>query len=569
MPSPFDRWTYDQASRHRQLPKWLAANRAFYEGDHWQREKGWIGPHVSADTSLSATELMTEVERGFVSVNKVEEGVNRHRDAVVGHPVTWHWAPRRFLPRGEVPTAAEATAISDIEASMTRWWDEKGLQDLVADATATLLWAARAAIRNHVPSGFIVTTVDETTGAVERGVLASTLDEALFVIFPEHPRPEDGFVYQDPRTKESVAVLFVLRTNDDGTNDDYVELTFRDGPDIVYRQLPRSPKRSQPSEVRIRALGPLPFLEMKLKKPLVSESVRQNQKALNFANTMIPRNLETGGFLERTMLNAEMPGDWEYNADGEKVRFIPKAYTLGAGSTAWLQGTSYKDAQGNTHMMNPSITYREPIDPKPATTSAGHHERNMLSEMRQEHVLTNTETLMSGKSREQARAGFEGSVRPTKRAVERLVQDLQESALALAEWFLGVPGKWTSKFRCLATCRVDIGPVAADEREQDAAAVAANAMSLELYMERSGINDVDAELARIRNAPDYLLKLWKSRFEVMKAGVDAGLSAEAVAELLEFGQDVLAILKKDRQQAIKDAQELNPQPDPTTQPAAA
>ena len=97
-----------------------------------------------------------------------------------------------------------------------------------------------------------------------------------------------------------------------------------------------------------------------------------------------------------------------WSADGEKVRFIPKAYTLGAGSTAWLQGTSYKDAQGNTHMMNPSITYRDPIDHKPATTSAGHHERNMLSEMRQEHVLTNTETLMSGKSREQARAGFEG-----------------------------------------------------------------------------------------------------------------------------------------------------------------
>ena len=49
----------------------------------------------------------------------------------------------------------------------------------------------------------------------------------------------------------------------------------------------------------------------------------------------------------------------------------------------------------------------------------------------------------------------------------------------------------------------------------------------------------------------------------------ADLPLDAVAELLEFGQDVLALLKKDRQQAIKDAQELNPQPDPTTQPAAA
>lgn len=567
MASTFDRWTYDLASRHRQLPKWLKENRAFYEGDHWQREKGWIGPHVGADTSLSATELMTEVERGFVSVNKIEEGVNRHRDAVCGHPVSWHAAPRRFLPKGEVPTSAEATALAEIEASMTRWWDEKGLAELVSDATATLLWAARAAIRNYVPAGFVVTTFNEDTGQNERGILASTLDEALFVIFPEHPRPEDGYVYQDPQTKEQVAVLFVNRTNDDGSVDDYVELTYRDGSDIVYRQVPRSPKRTQPQEVRIRALGPLPFLEMK-RKPLVTESVRQNQKALNFANTMIPRNLETGGFLERTMLNAEMPGDWEYNADGEKTKFIPKSYTLGAGSTAWLQGTSFKDAQGNTHMMNPSVTYREPIDPKPAATSAGHHERNMLSEMRQEHVLTNTEALMSGKSREQARAGFEGSVRPTKRAVERLVQDLLESALALAEWFLGTPGKWTTNFRFLANCRIDTGPVSPEEREQDAAAVAANAMSAELYMERSGINDVDAEIARIRNDPNYQLKLWAQRFAVMEAGTKTGLSAEAVAQLLELGDDVVNIIKKDREQAIAEAKELEPEPQPQEDVAA-
>ena len=567
MASLYDSWTYDNAARHKPVPRWLAANRAFYEGDHWQREKGWIGPHVSADTSLSATELMQEVERGFVSVNKVEEGVNRHRDAVCGHPVIWHWAPRRFLQRDEQPTAQESTGINEIEASMTRWWDEKGLMDLVQEATSTLLWAARAAIRNHVPSGFIVTTMDED-GDTIRGVLASTLDEALYVIFPEHPRPEDGFVYIDPKTKEQVAVLFVNRTNDDGSVDDYVELTYRDGPDIVYRQLPRSPKRTAPSQVRIRALGPLPFVEMRLKKPLISESVRQNQRALNFANTMIPRNLETGGFLERTMLNAEMPGDWEYNEAGEKVNFVPKHYTLGAGSTAWLQGTSYKDAQGNTNLANPSITYREPIDPKPATNSAGHHERNMLSEMRQEHILTNTETLMSGKSREQARAGFEGSVRPTKRAVERLVQEIQESALALAEWFLGTPGRWTSKYRCVATCRIDIGPVSPEEREQDAVAVTANAMSLELYMERSGIQDVDAERNRIRNDPLYQLNLWSQRFKVMKEGTEAGLSAEAVAELMDLGADVLAVIKKDREQALAEAKELNPPEQPPQEVAA-
>lgn len=568
MASLYDRWTYDLALKHRALPRWLTVNRAYYEGDHWQRMKGWIGPHVGADTSLSATELMTEVERGFISVNKTEEGVNRHRDAVCGHPVAWHWAPRRFLKKDEVPTAAESTGIAEIEASMTRWWDEKGVMELVQEATATALWAARAAIRNHVPSGFIVTNVDEE-GNVERGVLASTLDEALFVIFPEHPRPEDGYTYVDPKTKEMVAVLIVNRINDDGSVDDYVELTYRDGPDIVYRQLPRSPKRSTPAAIRLRALGPLPLVEMKLKKPLISESVRQNQRALNFANTMIPRNLETGGFLERTMLNAEMPGDWEYNAEGEKTNFKPKAYTLGAGSTAWLQGTSYKDAQGNTHLANPSITYREPIDPKPAVNSAGHHERNMLSEMRQEHVLTNTEALMSGKSREQARAGFEGSVRPTKRAVERLVQDLQESALALAEWFLGTPGKWTSRFRCIATARIDTGPVSAEEREQDAAAVAVNAMSLELFMERSGYNDVDAELARIRNAPDYQLKLWSARFKVMKEGTDAGLSADVVAKLLDLGTEVVGLIEADRAQALEEAKELKPQPDPQEQSAAA
>ena len=125
-PTDFDAWTLETAKQvvAGKVHKWFAEVRDYMEGRHWRGSKGWVGPHVNPDLD-EGDRVMTEVERGFVSVNKVEEGVNRHRDAVVGHPVTWHWAPRRFLPRGEVPTAAEATAISDLEASMARWWDEE------------------------------------------------------------------------------------------------------------------------------------------------------------------------------------------------------------------------------------------------------------------------------------------------------------------------------------------------------------------------------------------------------------------------------------------------------------
>jgi hypothetical protein len=82
---------------------------------------------------------------------------------------------------------------------------------------------------------------------------------------------------------------------------------------------------------------------------------------------MLPRNVVTGGFLERVLLNAQMPGYW-VDANGNRTtdinarkKFVALPYKAGAGTTNFVRGMDYLDAKtGETKVTDPQIQWREP-----------------------------------------------------------------------------------------------------------------------------------------------------------------------------------------------------------------
>ena len=550
-PTDFDAWTLETAKQvvAGKVHKWFAEVRDYMEGRHWRGSKGWVGPHVNPDLD-EGDRVMTEVERGFVSANKVDEITTTHRDAVVGTPVAWHAGPRQFLAPDEELTDEQKKRRAELEAMMTKWWDRVNASDGLAQVILNLLCYGRGDVRHIVPPHMIVTGEDGTTG-----VPVTTVEEALDNIFLEVLEPETATVYRHPRTLQDISIVLVREDQDE-----WAELTFLDNAgNTVFKKV--GAPGSAPQRI-VTTMGRRLNVTEVTRRRFVTQQILENQKALNLALSMIPRNVVTGGFIERTMLNAQMPGTYEYNDDGSIKRFIPASYRLGPGSTAWLVGVKTTDAQGNEQIATPTIERGEPVDPKASIGAVSAHERLILSEAKQEHVLTNSDNLMSGKSREQARHRFVGSCRPTKISAETVTVFMLEGALVLAEWFAGDPGAFSDEWRFLANATIDTGPVGADEREQDLAMVNAGTMSPELQMERAGVLDVDAEVARIRSDPLYTLRLWKERFTVLGLAEAAGVPVEVAAEFIGVTSDDLKKMtdkiQEKRQQAVDDQIKTTP-----------
>jgi hypothetical protein len=225
--------------------------------------------------------------------------------------------------------------------------------------------------------------------------------------------------------------------------------------------------------------------------PLITEPVRQHQALLNMAKTMLGRNVVLGGFLERILLNAQLPGAW----DGDT--FVPDPLRVGAGTTNVLAGLPIYNERGEVSgYTSPSVVYRDPVPVTTFEATAMAAYRGILEETFQTHVLETVSSAASGESRKQARADFAASLGPTVAEAERAGRWLIETALAMAAAFSGQPGRYDG-LRGVFACRVDTGPVSSDEQAQARENVKAGIMSEETAMARVGIDDVDAEKARI------------------------------------------------------------------------
>lgn len=481
MPTPFDTLTAASLVRDVQArtPAWMATNAAFVAGDHWQGGAGWVGPSpVAGDPS--AAQVMSEIARAFISRNALREVVQRHTAALIGHEPAWSLTLRRFLAENEQPNADEQARIAEAEAALTAWWDERGAHQLVQAAAATLLWAERAALRLYVPRGLLV------DGAIPPGELA----EQLARIYLDAPAPAQAELRTDPDTQRRAGVYLFQEGRTV-----YAEVCAVDDADgmTVLRVLGPD---GLVDESRLDLGGRL-LLHEATRAALITEPMRQHQKLLNLARTMLGRNVVLGGFLERVLLNAQVPGHYETDSASGLQRFVAEPFRVGAGTTNFLMGAELRDATGQiTGYANPSVVYRDPVPVDTFERTSDSAYRSILAEAQQLHAMLSSDASASGESRRQAMADFLQSLLLTQPALERLVRWLLETTLALAAYAAGVSDRYAD-LRAVVTCRLDPGPIPADELRLVIDLVAAQIISRQTAMARAGVADTDAETALV------------------------------------------------------------------------
>jgi hypothetical protein len=544
----------------------ILVNRAFYTGDHWQYGSGYIGPHPS-QTDAAFNDAMVEIANIFTSQNAIREVTDRHAAGVVGRPFRWALVPRRATGDSK-PTTDEQTAIDEASGLLRQWLTARKVPTLIGNATATLLLAERAAIRLVVPAGLAKVNADGTTT-----VAAKTIEQALAKVWPEHPTPEASAVACDDDTKlEAGVVTYEASEYDDATDkadtSEYAWICFlNQGGDTVIRILSdddepaATPEATddepggvavgessidtpRPGDAQLKLGGRLTMFEMH-RPALITPQVQQSQRALNFAATMIPRNVTTGGFVERLLLDASVPGQYVVGPDNVK-RFVPSPLKLGAGTTNFIEAAEYEttNPQGEKVVTRgkPTAVFRDPVKPDASITAKQEHYESILAECGQLHVLITGDAQASAVSRIQARAEYLNTLLKTKPEVEAALSWLIETALAMAEAIAQQPGKYTNVVRAQVSCKLDTGPITPEERKTIEASIGVT-ISQETAMLMLDIEDVDAEQSRMAEDPasraeyakdigDALTKLTTAGATLKGAAKIVGLTPEQIADLM-------------------------------------
>lgn len=564
----FDAWTLDQAKKAAALgtdikPLVEQATK-FYDGDHWQNGDGWIGPRPQPGEE-GEQEVLAMIQTAFVSRNVIKEIVDRHARGVIGFEPAWRFIPRRPMEDNEDPTPAEQTDIDDIEAALTDWWNTRKVPSWLKAAVADLLQARRSHLRLYVPKGLLVdgpavAQDDGTTKPGPRGVSVNSQDGlagALKFVYVDHPPPMNAAVYTDPDTQQSVGIL-IYKPNagsvDKQEGQETAELTYlNEIGQTVIRTVGQDAAGS--SNFTFDLGRNLTLFEMS-REPLITTQLTQGQKALNLALSMLPRNVVTGGFIERILLNAQMPGYW-VDASGNRTtdinarkRFVALPYKAGAGTTNFIRGMDYIDQKtGETKVTDPTVSFREPAPVTAPVEAKRSHYQDMLEEADQAHVLLQAEATPSGRSREQARQDYIDSLTDTRDAVEAAGRWLLEATLAMAEMLAGRANVLVAQYRCDFTVKINAGPQTDAERTANDTSVEKRRLSRETAMERDGVLDVDAELAKINEDPTSQLTLLKTQFEVMAAATGAGMGIVGAAKLVGLDTKQIKIIEDDLAEA--------------------
>lgn len=472
--------------------------RAFYEGDHWQGGDAWIGPVPDPDGDFG--DLVDDIEHILVPHPGTEDIVNRARDAISANEPRWSVTVRRALADDESPTTQEQTDIDVAEALLTDFWDGQEVLEEIQKVVEDICLGGRGIMRIVVPVGELIVGPN---GEVR--VPDGPVDEQIRRIFPVFARCDRAVVARDRHTMRQVGIYAYALTDPlTGATRNFAEMTYLDD---LGRTVIRTVGREGDTDLEGNVLPGewtadlgrrLMMFEARSRR-IVTRPVLQNQKLANVGCTCLGINAAAGGFLERVILNGQVPGHWEDLPAGGR-KYIEDEYVTGHLTTNWIEGKTKGNAEdGTLQLATPDIKWREPVRTTTFEKTIAVAHMNILAAARQVHALISGDATASGESRKQAREDFLKSLTRTKSRVDAMGRWLLETSLKLAATFAKTPNKYDA-YRVVFECSLDIGPASAEDRKANLLEVAAEVRSRENCMLASQVtNDTEAEKGIIRS----------------------------------------------------------------------
>ncbi|MDZ7658068.1 hypothetical protein [Fodinibius sp.] len=462
------------------------ANTKFLNGDHWQEGKGWAGALPSEGNKRQ--QAISKIKKLFTSQNVMKEITRRHKSAVLGKEPQWGVDLKRSLDEDETPKEAEQEMINEIMAALTQWWKEQEVHTVLEDWLEALLKSSRAVLRIYIPSTYLENGTIDTSGE---------LPDQLQKIHVEVVEPNKGAVIENTSENSRAGIMSF---KDDDENEIY-EITYlnEEGQTII-----KNLSDEQESE-GLNLGGNLTMYEGS-RDLFLTEQIRQQNKLLNKALTMMSNNVDSG-FLERIFLNAQPPGKWEKNEETGEEEFKPAPYRVGPGTTNFINPPMIEDEEGKTEALGTAnVKFREPVSNESFSEAKSEAYSAILEESHQKHALIAGDATASGEARIQALADFVMDAQNTKSTVDKAGVWLVETVMYLAFDLTSQDDK-VEEYGASFNCRIDPGNIPAEMRNAIIKQVNEELLSRSTAMAMLGVDDIDAEMAKIDSAAAQALEM--------------------------------------------------------------
>ena len=449
----------------------------FMKGDHWQQSKGWSGP-IPQQNSADYTLVASEIEKGFVSKNVIKEVTDRAVNGVVGRE------PKIVLTHKD---KRNVKLIKEAEETLAQFFKDKDVLKEVQKALRNSFVAGKSTLRLFIPNGLM-----------NNGVVEINEKDPLSFLYVDAPDALSSGVVTEDSTKEKAGIYIGKYTDASGKEIEVAEVTYllpiESESGKRFTEITTIPEKGQGETAQLDLNGKLMIYELGM-PALITDSVLSQQKMLNLNLTMMQRNSVLGGYLERVILNGQLPGHYE-EINGEQV-FVREDFITGAGTINAINGVPQFDENGNVaSYSNASISYRDPVSVKTFLESKQASYEAILEETQQLHALISGDATASGDSRRMAISSFVSSLRIPKYTTERALEWLAETVLAFAGVFSGNPDKFKD-ITAKAECKLDTGAVSAGEIDLLERQVRIGIISIETAREKSGIENNAEEQARV------------------------------------------------------------------------
>ncbi len=413
--------------------------------ENWEYYRGsnlfqfWIGPTVSQPDKLAM------LQRVFQSANILAEAIDNWRDGLISEPFRWQLKDEQ----------GDRVDAGDAEVQLQRWLDWVNQQAIASDSEHSDPW-----------SEFVL-----SLGVTGEGNLRLWQPAR----FANAPDPVHRIHLHSPQ-RGSVEV----ERGDDGFIDQ-ITYAYGDGRREMQKlEGDRLMVTDGEQELAI-ATGGRWTVQQVTAPTLLTESVKKLQNSINHGLTMKLRNQELSGFRERVFLNAQPPGEWVRDDDGQE-RFVPGLMQRGAGTDQFVSGLPNGESYTGA-----SIHESEPISIATLRESIELDIRLIYRQFRQSYRLQAAEGTLSGESRIQQRQEFELFLRGWQRKIESAIANILNVVLRILGY---------TNLEAVVSLNITTGKLSAEERSQIIAENQAGLLSKTTAIAQLGtVDDVDAELA--------------------------------------------------------------------------
>lgn len=505
MPSPFESYTFDdlQTLANELRSDDVDVYIAYTNGDHWQSGKEWKGP-PDLDADSRESDLQNKIKPIFVSKNIFGETLGRHINAVIGSEPKWMIATVEPLEDGQEVNGEEKALIAEADNLITLWWDEQGLHDKFQESAKAMLQSSTG------PGRFFVLTEDGQWPDVQIEDIAETVNFSI----PEYQQA--GLIIDDSTQKK--AAFHRYEFGKDKEKETRFELTYLDDDKKTIIRILNEKGEVSRTKQGIELNKKLPIFTMS-RPALCTPQMRQNQASFNTALTMRLRNVGTSGFPQTDYFNAEPPASFKDDpANPGKQVETQGTHGAGSGVVNYVSGRWVEVEKGKFELADPSVSYRDPVNVETFDKTEYCFYKNILEETGQLYSLIAGDANISGESRIQARADFITSLKKTKTALNRYGRWVLETFLAYAALLQNQPNRY-SKLRVDFECRIDAGPVPADEQRLIMDQVKEKFRSLEDGMMLLNIDDPKAMIEAIKNQGEVVAGIKQSGTSTLGANV--------------------------------------------------